>query len=104
MIEFSNQFLKDIKKLKKKFPLIKKDIEFLTLKLQENPNYGVSLGDNIYKIRIPNSSIPTGKSGGFRVITYVIVEEKILLTHIYSKTEKDTISIDEILDILKREF
>jgi mRNA-degrading endonuclease RelE of RelBE toxin-antitoxin system len=104
MIRFSNQFLKDIKKLRKKFPLIKKDIDSLIENLKTNPTIGTSLGENLYKIRIPNSSIPTGKSGGFRIITYVIINKVILLTHIYSKTEKETISIEEILDILKREF
>ena len=104
MIRFSNQFLKDIKKLRKKFPLIKKDIDSLIENLKTNPTIGTSLGENLYKIRIPNSSIPTGKSGGFRVITYVIIDEIILLTHIYSKSQKETISIEEILDILKREF
>ena len=104
MIRFSNQFLKDIKKLRKKFPLIKKDIDSLIENLKTNPTIGTSLGENLYKIRTPNSSIPTGKSGGFRIITYVIINKVILLTHIYSKTEKETISIEEILDILKREF
>ena len=104
MIRFSNQFLKDVKKLKKRFPLIKNDINNLINDLKSNPTLGISLGDNLYKIRIPNSSIPTGKSGGFRVITYVIIDEIILLTHIYSKSQKETISIEEILDILKREF
>jgi len=32
----------------------------------------------IMKIRIPNSSIPSGKSGGFRIISYVIIDTKIL--------------------------
>jgi len=103
-IEFSFQFQKDIKKLKKRFPKLKKDIEYLIELLRDNPLSGISLGDNLYKIRIPNSSIPTGKSAGFRVITYIIIDNQILLTHIYSKSDKENISINEILDILKREF
>ena len=48
--------------------------------LLSNPTLGTPLGDNLYKIRIPNSSIPTGKSGGFRVITLVkITDDKIIL-------------------------
>ena len=59
----SPTFEKEIKKLKKRFPKIKDDISKLIATLYENPNIGISLGENIYKIRIPNSSIPTGKSG-----------------------------------------
>jgi len=71
--------------------------------LETNPTEGTSLGNSCYKIRVSNSSIPTGKSGGFRVITYFIDNENNLyLLSIYSKTEKETISDRELLDILLR--
>ena len=99
------QFEKDVKKLSKKFKLLKKDLSKLIADLDNNPHQGKSLGDNIYKIRMANSSIPTGKSGGFRVITYFIDEEKnIYLLSIYSKTQKDSIGdieLKEIMDTLK---
>ena len=69
-IKVTPQFEKDIKKLKKKFPKIKSDLLKIINELSLNPENGTNLGDNIFKIRVPNSSIPTGKSGGFRVITY----------------------------------
>ena len=47
-------------------------------------------------------STPTGKSGGFRIITLVKIEkEKIILLTIYSKTEKENISDDELKSILE---
>jgi len=69
-IETIPRFEKDVKTLKKKFPKIKKDLEKFISELALNPELGTNLGDNIFKVRIANSSIPTGKSGGFRVITY----------------------------------
>ena len=49
-----------------------------------------------------NSSISTGKSGGFRVITLVkIIDKKIILLTIYSKTDKDDITKDELNSIFK---
>ena len=42
-----------------------------------------------------------GKSGGFRVIIYYQVEDNIVLISIYSKTQKDNISDEDIEDILK---
>ena len=95
------QFAKEVKKLSKKFKAIKKDLSQLIEHLEENPTEGTSLGNSCYKIRVANSSIPTGKSGGFRVITYFIDNENNLyLLSIYSKTEKETISDRELLDIL----
>ena len=95
------QFEKDVKKLAKKFKSIKKDLSKLINNLKEQPTQGTSLGHGLYKIRLANSSIPTGKSGGFQVITYFIDEEENLyLLSIYSKTEKETISDDELKEIL----
>ena len=69
-IETIPRFEKDVKKLKKKFPKIKNDLINLIDELSSNPEIGINLGENIFKIRFLNSSIPTGKSGGFRIITY----------------------------------
>ncbi len=96
------QFEKDVKGLAKKYKLIKKDLLKLINDLEQNPTRGVSLGMNFYKIRLANTSIPTGKSGGFRVITYFIDgENNIYLSTIYSKTDKENISDDELREILK---
>jgi hypothetical protein len=51
--------------------------------LQDNPTAGISLGNSTYKIRIAIKSKGSGKSGGARVITYVVTAEKevYLLTY-----------------------
>jgi hypothetical protein len=101
-IELSPRFQKDVKHLKKKYKLIKNDISLLILELKENPYSGTSLGDGVFKIRVPNSSIPTGKSGGFRAISLVKIEdEKVQLLTIYSKTDKENILEKELQEILK---
>jgi mRNA-degrading endonuclease RelE of RelBE toxin-antitoxin system len=98
------RFEKEVKKLKKKFPKIKKDLmDFLDI-LSTNPELGINLGENIFKVRIPNSSIPTGKSGGFRVITYYKKDTTLYLVTIYSKTEQDTILTDKLRKIVKEEI
>ena len=83
------KFSKDIKQLKKKFPKIKNDLLNLINDLNQNPNIGIDLGNDFYKIRIVNSSIPTGKSGGFRVVTYYKKYDTLYLITIYSKTKQD---------------
>ncbi|MFA9374725.1 MAG: response regulator, partial [Poseidonibacter sp.] len=55
-------------------------------------------GFDLFKKRVKNSSIPTGKSGGFRVIIYKRVENKMILISIYSKTEKENLSDSELSD------
>ena len=97
----SDDFENNVKKLAKKFKKLDQDLSRLLQQLKQDPTTGTPLGNNCYKIRIPNSSIPTGKSGGFRVITLIKVEkDKIVLLTIYSKTEKNTITDRELEAII----
>lgn len=64
-------FDKQAKRLAKKYPSLKKDLEELLKELVINPELGIALGNNFYKIRLAISSKGKGKSGGARVITYV---------------------------------
>jgi len=97
----SDDFENNVKKLAKKFKKLDQDLSRLLQQLEQDPTKGTPLGNNCYKIRIPNSSIPTGKSGGFRVITLIKVEkDKIVLLTIYSKTEKNTITDRELEAII----
>ncbi len=54
------------------------------------------VGYTVYKARLPNRSAQRGKSGGFRVIYYVQIEDLVTLLTIYSKTEETDISVREI--------
>ena len=67
-----------------------------------NPTAGTSLGSNAYKIRIAIKSKGEGKSGGGRIITYVVSAEKeVYLLTIYDKSELDTISDIDLKKIIK---
>ena len=96
------EFAGEVKRLAKKYKKIKKDLQRLSAALQENPRLGVALAGSCYKIRVANSSIPTGKRGGFRVIYYFVDENgTIYLMSIYSKTEKENVTESEIVAILE---
>lgn len=96
------EFSVKLKKLAKKYKRIKDDLQNLTAQLKNNPKSGIALQNNCYKIRVANSSIPTGKSGGFRIICYFLDKKSnIYLLSIYSKTQTETISESELLAILK---
>ena len=70
IIEYADNFLKEAKQLSKKFKLLKQDLQDLIQDITMNKDFGVDLGSNIYKKRVKNLSIPTGKSGGFKVLIY----------------------------------
>ncbi len=104
MIEFSDNFLSETKKLFKKYKLIKQDLKKAVYEIENNQNIGISLGNNLYKKRVSNSSIPTGKSGGFRVIVYQKIKNKIVLVSIYSKTQKETLTDAELKQTIQEYF
>ncbi len=96
------KFKKEAKRLVKKYPSLKKELAELNQFFISNPTVGTSLGNNAYKIRISIKSKGTGKSGGARVITYVVTENKeIYLLTIYDKGELDTIDDNTLRRIIK---
>ena len=96
------KFKKEAKRLVKKYPSLKNELTELNLSLLSNPTLGTPLGNNAYKVRIAIKSKGTGKSGGGRVITYVITEdEEIYLLTIYDKGELDTIDDNTLRRIIK---
>ena len=95
------EFKKSVKKFAKRYKQISKDLKILEEELQENAQAGIDLGDNCFKIRVQNSSIPTGKSGGFRVIYFFKKEENIYLLEIYSKSDLNNIEDKRLVEILR---
>lgn len=96
------KFKKEVKRLVKKYPSLKKELSELNILLMSNPTVGTSLGNNAYKVRISIKSKGTGKSGGAGVITYVVTENKeIYLLTIYDKSELDTIDDNTLRKIIK---
>jgi mRNA-degrading endonuclease RelE of RelBE toxin-antitoxin system len=68
----ASEFAREAKRIAKKHVGIKADIAKVIADLAINPTKGTPLGHDFYKIRIPVSGTNKGKSGGARVITYVI--------------------------------
>jgi mRNA-degrading endonuclease RelE of RelBE toxin-antitoxin system len=95
-------FRKELKHLAKKYPSLLRDVTTLLNDLQDNPFQGKPLGRNCFKIRLKIASKNTGKSGGGRIITNIVIEKDTLtLLAIYDKLEQDDISDAEIVRRLK---
>jgi mRNA-degrading endonuclease RelE of RelBE toxin-antitoxin system len=101
-IVLTSDFKKELKQIAKKHKGILKDLNALIEELEENPIKGTDLGQNLYKIRLAISGTNKGKSGGARIITYVlIISETVYLTDIYLKSEHDTVDVALIIQRLK---
>ena len=59
------------------------------------------VGYTVYKVRLPNRAARRGKSGGFRVIYYAQLSDRVILLTIYSKTDQNDISSAEIRDLVR---
>lgn len=98
----SDKFKKEAKRLIKKFPSLKQELAELSAILQKAPETGTSLGNDTYKIRIAIKSKGKGKSGGARVITYVVTDNKeVYLLTIYDKSEFDSIDDKTLKNIIE---
>lgn len=97
-------FKQQVRELMKYYPNIRKDLKELSRMLKESPKSGKPLGKKVYKIRLRSSDIAKGKRSGYRVITYVLDEQKtIRILTIYIKPRKTNITDKEIITILQQE-
>lgn len=96
------KFERDVKKLTKKYPSLKLEFTNLVDSLEQHPEQGTAIGNSCYKIRLAIASKNKGKSGGARVIICVKVSETfVYLLTIYDKSEKESITIKELYELLK---
>ncbi len=101
-LETIANFKSEAKRLIKKFPSLRQEIEALGADLISNPLLGTPLPNGFYKIRMSIQSKGKGKRGGARVITHVkIVNETVYLVSIYDKSEQSDIDDGELNRLLK---
>lgn len=101
-VTFTPEFKREYKRLAKKYASLESDMRKLVEELKGNPSLGQPLGSNAYKVRLAVSSKNKGKSGGARVITYLIAENnpnELYLISIYDKSEQAN-STDKALSAL----
>ncbi len=96
-LETIENFKREAKRLIKKFPSLRHEIEALGESLRESPFLGSALPNGFYKIRLSIRSKGKGKRGGARVITYVkVINETVYLISIYDKSEQSDITNAEL--------
>lgn len=101
-VKYTPDFERQLKRLANKYISIYKDLGVLIGELEITPQTGKPLGKNLYKIRLALSDKGKGKSGGARIITYVMLKnESVYLAAIYDKSEQSAIDTDRLIKILK---
>ncbi|QMW00431.1 type II toxin-antitoxin system RelE/ParE family toxin [Spirosoma foliorum] len=107
-VTLTTYFESRYKRLVKKFVSLESELDDLIETISETPKTGEPLGSGLYKVRLASKSKGKGKSGGFRVITYLLTEAEegidIYLITIYDKSEESSIKKDVLLKIVETLF
>jgi mRNA-degrading endonuclease RelE of RelBE toxin-antitoxin system len=99
-IALTPRFQRDLRELAKRYRSIRSDIQPLIDQLQAGEIPGDRIAGikyQVFKVRIKNSNIQKGKSGGYRVIYYLKNAQGIILTTIYFKSDLTDVS-NEIIE------
>ncbi|MCT4588351.1 MAG: type II toxin-antitoxin system RelE/ParE family toxin [Carboxylicivirga sp.] len=101
-------FEKRFKRLSKKFRNLNNELAELGAELEDKHDLGTHLGEGIYKIRLASKDKGSGKSGGFRIITYSVSKKVkthyIYLITIYDKSEESSVKKSTIIKLIKDFF
>lgn len=108
----TEQFEKDIKyyQNKKKYKSIVDDLNDIIEELEKGNLLGDCINDikldnenHTYKVRAANSDIKVGKSNGYRLIYYVVKDDKeiYLLTVYFKKEDKQIPNKDDIRKLIE---
>ncbi len=103
-VEIAEPFVKKLKRLLKKYSHAYEDVQGLISQLERGETPGDQVqqtGYTVYKVRVRNSDVPKGKSGGYRVIYYVRTPVRVTLIMIYSKTEQTDISAEIVKRLIE---
>ncbi|ELS00818.1 cytotoxic translational repressor of toxin-antitoxin stability system [Xenococcus sp. PCC 7305] len=104
-VEVSVTFNRNLRTLAKKYRRIRSDIEPIIKQLQngELPGNQISgIGYKVFKLRVKNSDVAKGKSGGYRLIYYCKTTTGIILLTIYTKSEQIDIAAEDIKRIISQ--
>jgi addiction module RelE/StbE family toxin len=98
-IDLTPRFKRDLRDLTKRYRQVRSDLQPLIEQLQAGELPGDRIAGvkyTVFKVRLKNSSIQKGKSGGYRVIYYVKTDDIIILATIYSKSDLSDVDAEVI--------
>lgn len=102
-IDLTPRFRRDLRTLVKRYRHIRSDLQPLIEELQAGKLPGDRIAGvdyEIFKVRLKNSDIQKGKSGGYRVVYYLKTQEFIILVTIYSKSDLSDVDTETLRDAI----
>jgi len=102
-VQATRRFQRNLRKLSKKYPNIRQDVQPILQQIQQGQVLGDRLskiGYEVFKLRVRNSDIQKGKSGGYRLIYYLKTARSVILLTVYSKSQQANIAADNIQSII----
>ena len=102
-IDLTPHFQRNLRDLAKHYRRVRSDLQPLVAQLQAGELPGDRLSGvkyTVFKVRLKNSSVQKGKSGGYRVIYYLKTADRIILATIYSKSDRADVPAEVIEDAI----
>jgi mRNA-degrading endonuclease RelE of RelBE toxin-antitoxin system len=102
-VEIALPVFRKLKRLLKKCPHSYDDLQGLIRQLERGQTPGDQISGvhyTVYKVRVRNTDMPKGKSGGYRVIYYMRTADNIVIIMMYSKSERKDVDADEIRRVI----
>ena len=104
-IRFAPEFRRRLKRLSKRYRSIRADLIPIIKQLQSRETLGDQISGIdliVMKVRVKNSDVQKGKSGGYRLIYWQMSDDVIVLISIYSKSDQSNIDTAEIHQVISR--
>jgi mRNA-degrading endonuclease RelE of RelBE toxin-antitoxin system len=104
-IRLTPEFQGKLRKLSKRYRQIRKDLEPTLEQLSRGETLGdqiPGIGFTVMKVRIKNSDVQKGKSGGYRLIYWLELESLVILLDIYSKSDQSNVEVNDIRQIINQ--
>lgn len=99
VVDTTPEFEKEVRQLQRKYPGVATQVRRLVKQLLDGELPGDRVPQSFaqtFKVRLPNPAARRGKRGGFRVYYTLYGKDQTFLITIYSKTEKNDASLNEV--------
>lgn len=103
-VSFTDEFQRRLRHLFKKYRQIRSDIQPVIELLQAGEFVGDQIagtGYTVFKVRVRNSDIQKGKSGGYRLIYQLESPTNVVLLLIYAKSDIADVAAAEIKSVIE---
>lgn len=103
-VVLTQSFKQSVKRLGKRFRHVKDDVRVAIESLERIPQLGSQIpgGDEVRKLRVANSDLTKGKSGGYRLLYKLteLPEPTLYLLLLYAKSDQEDVTRDELRQLL----